>query len=95
MVVHYRCTTNTLDGALPRIQLVQWIRTQFSYINTGFPTAGTIAIGNELITIHIRSAHNRYYRGAKGTATWYIHGQAHSDRALVTNATDFTGWGMQ
>ena len=63
---------------------------------TGFPTTGTIAVGNELIT-YTNIAGNELTgisRGALGTATFgTINGQAHSDGAVVTNATDFTGWG--
>ena len=63
---------------------------------TGFPTTGTIAVGNELIT-YTNIAGNELTgisRGALGTATTgTINGQAHSDGAIVTNATEFTGWG--
>ena len=63
---------------------------------TGFPTTGTIAVGNELIT-YTNIAGNELTgisRGALGTATFgTINGQVHSDEAVVTNATDFTGWG--
>jgi len=63
---------------------------------TGFPTTGTIAVGNELIT-YTNIAGNELTgisRGALGTATFgTINGQAHSDGAVVTNATEFTGWG--
>ena len=63
---------------------------------TGFPTTGTIAVGNELIT-YTNIAVNELTgisRGALGTATTgTINGQAHSDGAVVTNATEFTGWG--
>jgi len=63
---------------------------------TGFPTTGTIAVGNELIT-YTNIAGNELTgisRGALGTATFgTINGQAHSDGAIVTNATEFTGWG--
>lgn len=63
---------------------------------TGFPITGTIAVGNELIT-YTNIAGNELTgisRGALGTATFgTINGQAHSDGAVVTNATDFTGWG--
>ena len=63
---------------------------------TGFPTTGTIAVGNELIT-YTNIAGNELTgisRGALGTATFgTINGQVHNDAAIVTNATDFTGWG--
>ena len=63
---------------------------------TGFPSAGTIAIANELITYASTSATQflGITRGAKGTATTGTsNGQAHSTAATVTNATDFSGWG--
>ena len=63
---------------------------------TGFPTTGTIAVGNELITYTniVGNELTGISRGALGTATFgTINGQAHSDGAVVTNATDFTGWG--
>ena len=57
---------------------------------TGFPSpAGTIAVGNELIT-YTGVAGNELTgitRGALGTATaGTSNGQAHSDEAVVTNA---------
>lgn len=63
---------------------------------TGFPTSGTIAIANELITY--TSTNSTQFlgitRGAKGTATTGTsNGQAHSTAATVTNATEFSGWG--
>jgi len=63
---------------------------------TGFPSSGTIAIANELITYTSKSATQflGITRGAKGTATTGTsNGQAHSTAATVTNATDFSGWG--
>ena len=63
---------------------------------TGFPTSGTIAIANELITY--TSTNSTQFlgitRGAKGTATTGTsNGQAHSSSDPVTNATEFSGWG--
>ena len=63
---------------------------------TGFPTSGTIAIANELITY--TSTNSTQFlgitRGAKGTATTGTsNGQAHSTAATVTNASEFSGWG--
>ena len=58
--------------------------------NTGFPATGTLAIGTELIT-YTGKGTNTFtgaVRGAKGTTA-----ATHSDEAIVTNATDFTGWG--
>jgi hypothetical protein len=63
---------------------------------TGFPTAGTIAIANELITYTSTSSTQflGITRGAKGTATpGTSNGQAHSSSDTVTNATEFSGWG--
>jgi len=63
---------------------------------TGFPSSGTIAIANELITYTSTNATQflGITRGAKGTATTGTsNGQAHSTAATVTNATEFSGWG--
>ena len=80
--------TNGNNGSATQIRLTS---------TTGFPNpAGTIAVGNELIT-YTGVAGNELTgitRGALGTATTGTsNGQAHSDGAVVTNATDFTGWG--
>ena len=79
--------TNGNNGSATQIRLTS---------TTGFPTAGTIAVGNELIT-YTNIAGNELTgitRGALGTATFGTsNGQAHSDGAVVTNATDFTGFG--
>ena len=63
---------------------------------TNFPSAGTIAIANELITY--TSTNSTQFlgitRGAKGTATTGTsNGQAHSSSDTVTNASEFSGWG--
>ncbi len=58
--------------------------------NTGFPTAGTLAIGTELIT-YTGKGTNTFTgatRGALGTTA-----AAHNNSVVVTNATDFTGYG--
>ena len=63
---------------------------------TDFPTAGTIAIANELITYASKSATQflGITRGTNGTATpGTSNGQAHSTNAVVQNATNFTGFG--
>ena len=63
---------------------------------TDFPSAGTIAIANELITYTSKSSTQflGITRGANGTATaGTSNGQAHSTNAVVQNATDFTGFG--
>ncbi|MDC3331535.1 hypothetical protein OAV30_00615 [Candidatus Pelagibacter sp.] len=58
--------------------------------NTSFPTVGTLAIGTELIT-YTGKGTNTFTgatRGALGTTA-----AAHNNSVVVTNATDFTGWG--
>ena len=63
---------------------------------SGFPTAGgTIAVGTELITYTGVSSNDLtgITRGTNGTAVAGTTGQAHSNGATVTNATDFSGWG--
>ena len=57
---------------------------------TGFPTGGTIAVANELITYTSKSSTQflGITRGTNGTATaGTSNGQAHSNGALVQNAT--------
>ena len=90
---------NDLDGALRAdTQGNNGSATQIRLTSTtGFPSpSGTIAVGNELIT-YTGVAGNELTgitRGALGTATaGTSNGQAHSDGATVTNATDFTGCG--
>jgi hypothetical protein len=64
--------------------------------STGFPTSGTIAVENELITYTGISAPDLtgITRGADGTATTGTsNGQSHSDATTVYNATTYTGWG--
>ena len=64
--------------------------------NSGFPTTGTIAVGNELITYTGKGVNTLtgITRGAFGTATFGTsNGQAHSSGAIVTDATDWGGWG--
>ncbi len=67
---------------------------------TGFPSAGTIAVGTlpsaELITYTSTNATQflGITRGAKGTATaGTSNGQAHSTNSTVQNATDWGNWG--
>ena len=57
---------------------------------SAFPTAGTVAIGSELITYTGKSSNDLtgLTRGALGTSA-----AAHSNGATVTNASDFSGWG--
>ena len=58
--------------------------------NTGFPTAGTVLIGTELITYTGKGTNTLTgaTRGALGTTE-----ATHSNSAVVTDASDFTGWG--
>jgi hypothetical protein len=63
---------------------------------TGFATpAGTIAVGDELITYTGVSTNDLTgcTRGAKGTAVSGTTGSAHLTGATVTDATLYTGWG--
>jgi hypothetical protein len=63
---------------------------------TGFPSAGTILIDNELITYTSKSSTQflGITRGTNGTATaGTSNGQAHSDGSVTQNATEFTGFG--
>ena len=80
--------TNGNNGSATQIRLTS---------TTGFPSpTGTIAVGNELITYTgvVGNELTGITRGALGTATaGTSNGQAHSDAATVTNATDFTGFG--
>ena len=64
--------------------------------NSGFPTAGTIAVGNELISYTGKGTNTLtgITRGVFGTATFGTsNGQAHSNGATVTDASNFTGFG--
>ena len=56
-----------------------------------FPSSGTIQIGSELITYSGKSSNDLtgLSRGANGTTA-----ASHSNGATVTNATDFSGWGV-
>ena len=67
---------------------------------TGFPSAGTIAVGTvpnaELITYTSKNSTQflGITRGASGTATpGTSNGQAHLTNSTVQDATDWTGWG--
>ena len=74
--------TNGNNGSATQIRLAS---------TTGFPaTGGTIAVGSELITYTAVSGVELtgISRAQKGTSS-----AIHSDGAIVTNATDFTGWG--
>ena len=56
-----------------------------------FPSSGTIQIGSELITYSGKSSNDLtgLTRGTNGTTA-----ASHSNGATVTNATDFSGWGI-
>ena len=91
-------TTTTLDGTLLADTAgTGGSGTAITLTSTsGFPTAGTIAVGNELITYTGISSNDLtgITRGANGTATaGTSNGQAHSDGSTVTNATNFSGFG--
>ena len=91
-------TTTTLNGALLADTAgTGGSGTSITLASTsGFPTAGTIAVGNELITYTGISSNDLtgITRGANGTATaGTSNGQAHSDGSTVTNATNFSGFG--
>jgi hypothetical protein len=91
-------TTTTLNGALLADTAgTGGSGTAITLASTsGFPTAGTIAVGNELITYTGISSNDLtgITRGALGTATaGTSNGQAQSDGSTVTNATNFSGFG--
>ena len=58
---------------------------------TAFPSSGTIQIGSELITYSGKSSNDLtgLSRGANGSTA-----ASHSNGATVTNASDFSGWGV-
>ena len=84
--------TNDLDGALAADSAGNnGSSTQIRLTSgTAFPTSGTIAVGNELITYSGKSTNELtgITRATNGTAT-----AIHADAAVVDNATDYTGWG--
>jgi hypothetical protein len=59
---------------------------------TGFPASGVLAIGTELITYAAKTGTDftGCVRGTNGTTA-----ASHLDNAIVTNATLWTGWGIQ
>ena len=90
--------TNTLNGLLQADTAgTGGIGTSITLTSTaGFPAAGTIAIADELITYASILGNDLIgcVRGALGTATaGTSDGQAHATLAVVTNATDYNGWG--
>ena len=90
--------TNTLNGLLQADTAgTGGVGTSITLTSTtGFPTAGIIAIADELITYASILGNDLIgcVRGALGTATaGTSDGQAHATLAVVTNATDYNGWG--
>tara|TARA_R110000744_G_scaffold209108_2_gene327926 strand:+ start:595 stop:2796 length:2202 start_codon:yes stop_codon:yes gene_type:complete len=84
--------TNDLDGALAANTAGNnGSSTQIRLTSgTAFPTSGTIAVENELITYSGKSTNELtgITRATNGTAT-----AIHADATTVDNATDYTGWG--
>jgi len=84
--------TNDLDGALAADSAGNnGSSTQIRLTSgTAFPTSGTIAVGNELITYSGKSTNELtgIARATNGTAT-----AIHADGATVDNATNYAGWG--
>ena len=84
--------TNDLDGALAADSAGNnGSSTQIRLTDgSAFPTSGTIAVGNELITYSGRSTNELtgIARAQKGTDT-----AIHADAAIVDNATNYAGWG--
>ena len=90
--------TNTLNGALNADTAgTGGVGTSVTLTSTtGFPSSGTIAVENELITYTGVSTNDLtgITRGADGTATTGTsNGQSHLTAATVYNATNYTGWG--
>ena len=79
--------TTLLDGAINNSATTITVDS-----TTGFPTSGTIDIGTELITYSGKTAttFTGCVRGTNGTTA-----ASHADNAIVTNATLWTGWGVQ
>jgi hypothetical protein len=78
--------TNQLNGAINSS-----VTTIVIDSTTGFPSAGTIIIDNELITYTAKTGTDftGCVRGALGTIA-----ASHLDNSLVANATGFAGWGQ-
>jgi hypothetical protein len=83
---------STLDGALAAdANGNNGSATQIRLASTtGFPSAGTVIIENELITYTslVGNELDGITRGTNGTST-----AIHADTTTVTNATDYSGWG--
>jgi hypothetical protein len=80
-------STTLLNGAIDNIVTTITVDSTAS-----FPAAGTMYIGTELITYTAKTATDftGCVRGTNGTTA-----ASHLDNAVVTNATMWTGWGVQ
>jgi hypothetical protein len=79
--------TNQLNGSIDNTQATITVDS-----TTGFPASGVLAIGTELITYAAKTGTDftGCVRGTNGTTA-----ASHLDNAIVTNATLWTGWGIQ
>jgi hypothetical protein len=79
--------TTTLNGGINNTDVTITVVS-----TTSFPTAGTIDIGTELITYTGKTptTFTGCVRGTNGTTA-----ASHSTSVVVTNATMWTGWGIQ
>ena len=79
--------TTQLNGSIDNTQATITVDS-----TTGFPAAGTLDIGTELITYTAKTGTDftGCVRGTNGTTA-----ASHLDNAIVTNATLWTGWGIQ
>ena len=79
--------TNQLNGSIDNTQATITVDS-----TTGFPASGILAIGTELITYTAKTGTDftGCVRGTNGTTA-----ASHLDNAIVTNATLWTGWGIQ
>jgi hypothetical protein len=79
--------TNQLNGAIDNA-----VTTITVDSTTGFPATGILDIGTELITYTAKTGTDftGCVRGTNGTTA-----ASHADNAIVTNATLWTGWGIQ
>jgi hypothetical protein len=79
--------TNQLNGSIDNTQATITVDS-----TTGFPASGILDIGTELITYAAKTGTDftGCVRGTNGTTA-----TSHLDNAIVTNATLWTGWGIQ
>jgi hypothetical protein len=79
--------TNQLNGSIDNTQATITVDS-----TTGFPASGILDIGTELITYTAKTGTDftGCVRGTNGTTA-----ASHLDNAIVTNATLWTGWGIQ